>query len=94
MFSFKYRDENQQALYDLEITPKDRENYLLELIPEDFLKGPIDDAYDPESPPNYEFGKSIKGKDVYIKINMGKPEKKVMCISFHIAKYDLKYSFK
>ena len=91
---FINRDKNEQALLDLEITSKQREEFLLNLKPEDYLSGPFTDAYDPDSPPNYEFGITVKNKEVYIKINMGKPEKSVMCISFHIAEREMKYPFK
>ncbi len=91
---FKHRDKNLQTLLDLEITPKQREEFLLNLEPTDYSNGPIADAFDPESPPNYEFGITIKKKEVYIKINMGKPEKSVMCISFHIAEHKMVYPFK
>ena len=90
---FKNREKNEQALYDLEITPKQREDYLLNLKVIDYSSGPNDDLFDPESPPNYEFGITINGKEIYIKINMGKPGKSVMCISFHLAEYKMKYPF-
>jgi len=78
----------------LEITSKQREGFLAGLEAKDYSRGPIDDAYDPESPPNYEFGITIKGKEIYIKINLGKTGKRVMCISFHIAEHKMKYPFK
>lgn len=91
---FKNREKNEQALYDLEITPKQREEYLLNLEPTDYCSGPFSDAYDPDSPDNYEFGITVKKKEVYIKINIGKPSKRVMCISFHIAERKMNYPFK
>lgn len=91
---FKDREKNIQALLDLEITPKQREEFLLNLEPNDYASGPFPDAYDPGSPENYEFGITVKKKEVYIKINMGKPAKRVMCISFHIAERKLSYPFK
>ena len=91
---FINREKNEQALLDLEITPKQREEFLLTLEPDDYSKGPFADAFDPESPNNYEFGISVKNREVYIKINMGKPAKSVMCISFHIADHKMNYPFK
>lgn len=91
---FKNREKNEQALLDLEITPKQREEFLLNLEPDDYSAGPFADAYDPDSPGNYEFGISVKKKEVYVKINMGKSEKRVMCISFHIAERKMNYPFK
>ncbi len=91
---FKNRDKNEQALYDLEITAGQRKEFLANLNVGDYSGGPFTDAFDPESPANYEFGIMIKKKEVYIKINMGKTGKSVMCISFHIAEYKMKYPFK
>lgn len=91
---FKNREKNEQALLDLEITPKQREEFLLNLEAENYSKGPFEDAYDPNSPENYEFGIIVKKREVYIKINMGKPSKSVMCISFHIAERKMNYPFK
>ncbi len=78
---------------DLEITPNQRIEYLLQLNKSDYVSGPFSDAFDPLSPSNYEFGITIKGKEVYIKINMGKPGKSVMCISFHLAEYKMNFPF-
>lgn len=88
---FKNREKNEQALLDLEITPKQREEFLLNLKPENYSKDPFADAYDPDSPENYEFGITVKKKEIYIKINMGKTSKRVMCISFHIAEREMHY---
>ncbi len=91
---FENRDKNFQTLLDLDITPKEREGYLLKLNSNDFSEGPITHNNYPNSPPLYVFGINVKGREVYIKINLGKPEKSVMCISFHISKNKMKYPFK
>jgi hypothetical protein len=82
---FKNREKNEAALLELEITASERLEIIKSLTAGDYYRGPSADACDPASPPNWEFGKRVKGKDVYIKINMGKAGKRVMCISFHIA---------
>ena len=91
---FIHRDKNIQTLLDLEITSLQRVYYLQNLTVEDYSEGPNDDLFDPESPPNYIFGITINGKEIYIKINLGKPQKSVMCISFHISDIKMKYPFK
>ena len=90
---FKDRDKNEKTLKELGITPRQREEVLHELVPENYSSGPTPDAYDPESPPNYVFGKFIQSREIYIKINMGKPEKRVMCISFHLSEKPMQYPF-
>ena len=40
------------------------------------------------------FGKDFDGKQLYIKIAMGSPNSKTICISFHIAEKPIKYKFK
>jgi hypothetical protein len=91
---FLNRNKNIQALFDLEITAEDRLEFIKNLKPENYFNGPNLDAYDPDSPPNWEFGMIIKDYEVYIKINTGKPNKSVMCISFHIAEQEIIYPFK
>ena len=91
---FENREKNIQAILDLEITPGDRKEHLRELVPEDYLSGPNDDTNDKSRLPYWEFGISIKGKDVYIKISLNKENKSVICISFHLAEFLLKYKYK
>jgi hypothetical protein len=40
------------------------------------------------------FGKIIQGKEVYIKITIGQPSDKVLCISFHFSEKPLIYPHK
>ena len=40
------------------------------------------------------FGKEIKDEKVYIKISVGRPGLSVICISFHIAEFEMDYPFK
>ena len=90
---FKNREKNFNTLLELEITASQRLEYIKKLTVKNYFRGPIQDAFDPKSPPNWEFGMNIKGKEIYIKVNMGKPQKRVMCISFHIAEFDINYPY-
>ncbi len=90
---FKNREKNFNTLLELEITAFERIEYIKNLSVKNYFSGPKKDAFDPNSPPNWEFGMKIKEKEVYIKINMGKPNKSVMCISFHIAESDITYPY-
>ncbi len=40
------------------------------------------------------FGKDVKGKEVYIKITLGKPNSHTICISFHKAEFPMSYPLK
>ncbi|MDP2301005.1 MAG: toxin [Ignavibacteria bacterium] len=90
---FISRKKNAEALSKLEIDSLQRLEYIKSIKPENYFNGPNDDAYDPQSPPNWEFGMNIKRHEVYIKINLGKTNKSVMCISFHIAEKEINYPF-
>jgi hypothetical protein len=40
------------------------------------------------------FGKMVKKKEIYIKITIGMVNNQTICISFHIAEFDMNYPFK
>lgn len=91
--TFIDRPKNKQTLLDLELRAIDREKYLDQLQVRDFSEGPLpEDWYG--SMEMWVFGKEIKGKEVYIKICLGPPNSNVICISFHLAEYPVKYPFK
>ncbi|NHM02408.1 type II toxin-antitoxin system MqsR family toxin [Flavobacterium difficile] len=93
MFGILYanRDKNTQTLADLEITPKFRDNILLNLNIEDYCEGPIDnDQYG--NNPMWVFGTNVKKNEIYVKITL--LPSKAFCISFHIAEHPLTYPLK
>lgn len=87
------RGKNQQTLHDLELTPNMRRQYISTLKVEDYSEGPIEDNMRGILP-MWVFGKTIKGKEVYIKISMGKKNLSTICISFHISEHPINYPFK
>jgi len=89
---FLNREKNLQALLDLEIVKANRKERLYQLKVNDYFKGPTKDQFGGED--LWEFGMSIKGKVVYIKISMGNFNRPVICISFHLAEFKIKYPFK
>ena len=42
----------------------------------------------------WAFGKDVKGEEVYIKIGLGLPNRKTVCVSFHKADFPIQYPFK
>lgn len=96
VFNIFFRDErgkNKQALADLDIRPLDRVSVLEDLITDDYSEEPLQEQlYD--NADMWVFGKTVKDKEVYIKITMGKPGTRVICISFHIAEHSLHYPLK
>lgn len=89
--SFISRQVNIQTLLDLEITPKQREVYIEKLIVEDYSEGPLDnDQYGTDA--MWVFGKTIKDKEIYIKITISQLD--VICISFHTSQYSMNYPLK
>jgi hypothetical protein len=97
IFSIVYRDDrdkNLQTLAKLEITQAERTEFIKNLQAADYCAGPIKNELYKNHPDYWEFGLSIKDKNVYIKIEMGLMNSPVICISFHIAEYELKYFFK
>ncbi len=91
---YEVREKNKQALLDLEITPQQRTDFLNELEVDDYYRGPTKDSNDTSNPDYWEFGKSVNGKEVYIKINFGKTNRPVICISFHVAERPITYKFR
>jgi hypothetical protein len=87
------RNKNLQTLIDLEIKPVERRKVIQNLKVEDYSEGPISDQNFVGSE-LWVFGKQLKNKEIYIKISMGLPNKKTICISFHIAEFPMKYPFK
>ena len=90
---FLNRTKNTQTLSDLEITAASRKNILYGLESEDYSEGPLEDKMINGSH-MWVFGKHIKGQEVYIKITLGNPNRSVICISFHLAEYQMNYPLK
>ena len=96
VFGIVFRDDrgkNMQTLLELEITPKSREDVIMNLDPEDYVEGPIEDTLNKKGE-MWVFGKEVSGRDIYIKISMGISNSSAICISFHIAEYRITYKFK
>ena len=87
------RGKNMQTLLDLELKPADRVKVLEALEISNYSQGPVPDDLH-KGPEMWVFGSKVKNREVYIKITMGLPGTSVICISFHLATYNMTYPFK
>lgn len=92
--AFRPRDKNMDALAELDILPIDRLKYIKQLSSNNYYTGPNTDTYDSSKPEYYEFGIKINGIEVYIKLSLGLPNKRVDCMSFHAAERLITYPLK
>jgi len=90
---FLVRDKNLQTLAELNIVPKSREKIILDIKPTDYVKGPENDS-DYYGKVVWVFGKTVKSREIYIKVSLGEINTDVVCISFHIAEEELVYPLK
>jgi hypothetical protein len=86
-------NKNLLTRLKLEINNTDIRRILCELTCEDYSDGPISDKLYNISD-MWIFGKTIKKREVYIKIQLGRPGSSTICISFHFSEYQMKYPFK
>ena len=87
------RGKNAQALVDLELRPKERKAIIETLETKDYSSGPLTEKLYGGAD-MWVFGKTIKKKEVYIKITMGAMGCSVICISFHLAQHKMNYPLK
>lgn len=90
---FYERAKNTQALLDLEISARERDEVIERLEVSDFYKGPRPDKV-LIGAEFWEFGKKVKGVDVYIKISLGFPGRSAACLSFHPAERKIKHPYR
>ena len=89
----RHRDKNIGTLTDLEMSLEDVKNEILSLSVLDYCSGP---DKDPEILGDvWTFGKTIRGKEVYIKLKLwgDHRDRMVRVLSFHIAEKPLRYYF-
>lgn len=94
----RWRQKNTQALIDLGITPNERKEILLGLVPEDYVAGPMPDDSD-SGKEVWVFGKKVEGTETYIKIGVTQnPKRKSVyeatILSFHPAEFPMRYPLK
>lgn len=85
------RAETRPTLAHLGLTMANLEELLLGLSVADYCEGPEPDRDRPGDV--WVFGREIEGQEVYIKLKVAQVgnHRIAKCISFHIARYPLKY---
>jgi len=84
--------KNIQALEELNLTARSRDDIILAIKVEDYYSGPIPDEYHPGY--YWVFGKSSGDKEIYIKLKIvthNNGNEKAVCIMFHPAEFPMKY---
>ena len=87
---FSDRQKNTQTLADLEISFNDVRKILAKLTIWEYSSGPLPDKM-LDGAEMWIFGQIVKGREIYIKITLGRPNNPVICISFHIAEHPMIY---
>ena len=80
------RDKNAEALKALGITPKARDEIVRQLSSDDYVETLPADFFNEM----WVFGRDMDGTELYIKIALGQPNSKTICISFHVAEHPIK----
>ncbi len=91
---FEDEDKKDMAtILKLELlSENERINYVKRLTFKEYYQGPLDDTK--HGGVYWVFGKQIKGKEIYIKINIGKEDYPVIIISFHISDHKMEFPLK
>jgi hypothetical protein len=90
---FRSREKNFETMKQLEYSVEDVKKELKELQLEHYSEGPLSDTLY-KGVGMWVFGKAIQSREVYIKISLGQPSEKVLCISFHFAEHSMIYPYK
>jgi len=92
------RKENFETLLELGLKYSHVKQEILSLTPKEYSQGPLLDKdqinYKNES--FWIFGKKIQNKLIYIKLKIRKTNdhEEAVCMSFHIAEYQMKFPLK
>ena len=92
VFSFYPREEGLGTIAYLGITIPQAKEEILGLTYENYYRGPIPDK-DREGEEYWEFGKTISGKQVFIKLKTVSEHNAAICFAFHIPKEQMEYPF-
>ena len=92
-FSFYPRDESLGTIARLGITVQQAKDEILGLTYEDYYRGPIPDT-GPKGGEYWEFGKTIYGQEIFIKLKAVSEYRVAICFSFHTPDKTIEYPYK
>lgn len=92
-FTFVEREKSLSCLTQLVITVPQAKDEIMSLTYENYLRGPIPDT-GTKGGELWEFGKTIEGEEIFIRLKVVLQHKMAKCQSFHIAERPLQYSYK
>ena len=92
-FKFVEREKCLDTIARLGITIKQAKDEILGLTHEDYYRGPISDT-GPRGGKYWEFGKTICGEQVFIKLKTVSEYGVAICFSFHIPDKTIEYPYK
>ncbi|MBR6017421.1 MAG: type II toxin-antitoxin system MqsR family toxin [Paludibacteraceae bacterium] len=93
IFFLDDREKNANTIDELGIIRGMRKEVIQSLTVDDYSEGPIKNILNTWGD-LWVFGKDVEGREVYIKISYGKPNRRAICISFHLAEFPMKYPYK
>lgn len=86
------REKNMRTLAALGLLPEDVFQFLLELTPQNYYRGPSTDYGTGESDCIWEFGMTIEERAIYVKLKL--TDDFVKDISFHFAEREMNFPLK
>ncbi len=91
----KEHHKNIQALRDLGINARLRDEFILSVAIDDYSSGPNPDEYHPGY--YWVFGKNLDAVEIYIKlkiVSFNNGNERAVCLSFHHSERPMKYPFR
>ena len=92
-FTFAERKKGLDTMAHLGITIKQAKEEILGITYQDYYRGPIPDT-SPKEGEYWEFGKTIYGEQVFIKLKADSKHGGAICFSFHIPDKTIEYPYK
>ena len=93
VFSFAERAKSLETITCLGITIKQAKEEILGLTYQDYYRGPIPDK-DRKGEEFWEFGKTIRGEEILIKLKTKSEYGVAICFSFHRPEETIEYPYK